>query len=122
ALALDNGFDIAVVFTKGTKALTRQTVARLSRDLGKAVAAELVSVEDIRTIPDNLTEWELRKKLVIVCKKEDDNLDDLESFFNQYPQLLQRRVLLVDDEADFASVGYKRSGGAIIANVIPTQI
>ena len=122
ALALDNGFDVAVVFTKGTKALTRQTVARLSRDLRKAVAAELVSVDDIRTIPDNLTEWELRKKLVIVCKKEDDNLDDLESFFNQYPQLLQRRVLLVDDEADFASVGYRRSGGAVIANVIPMQI
>jgi hypothetical protein len=122
ALALDNGFDVAIVFTKGTKALTKQTVARLSKDLGRAVAAELVTVEDIRTIPDSLVEWELQKKLVIVCKKEDDNLDDLATFFNQYPQLIQRRVLIVDDEADFASVGYKRSGGAVIANVIPTQI
>src|SRR5881397_3565900 len=42
ALAFDNGFDHAVVFTKGTKALARQTVARLRRDLRLAIEQEMV--------------------------------------------------------------------------------
>jgi len=33
ARAFDRGFDIAVVFTKGTKTLSAQTVARLRHDL-----------------------------------------------------------------------------------------
>lgn len=123
ALGLDNGFDVAIVFTKGTKALTRQTVARLNRDLAAAVRRELVLVYDIQAIPEKLTEWELNKKLVIVCKKEDDNLRALEdNLILAYPQLADRRVLIVDDEADFASVGYRRTGGVVTANVIPTQI
>src|SRR5690349_7686753 len=32
ALAFDNGFDVAVVFTKGTNALAHQTLARLNKD------------------------------------------------------------------------------------------
>src|SRR5947208_1011327 len=32
ALAFDNGFDVAVVFTKGTNALAQQTLARLNKD------------------------------------------------------------------------------------------
>jgi hypothetical protein len=123
ALAFDNGFDHAVVFTKGTKALAGQTVARLRRDLRLAIEQELVSVYDIMGIPDNLTPWQLARKLVLVCKKEDDNLNALtELITQQYPDLANRRLLLIDDEADLASIGYRRTQNGVEANVIPTQM
>lgn len=123
AIGFDNGFDAAIVFTKGTKALTRQTVARLSKDLNQSVQDELLLVFDIRSLPSNLSDWELARKLVIVCKKEDDNLAALyEAFTDTYPELAERRVMVIDDEADFASIGYRRTAGVVEANVIPTQI
>ncbi len=122
-LAFDNGFDHAVVFTKGTKALARQTVARLRRDLRLAIEQELVSVYDIMTLPDSLSPWELERKLVLVCKKEDDNLEALTDVLTQqYPDLAGKRLLLIDDEADLASIGYRRAQGVIEMNVIPTQL
>jgi hypothetical protein len=123
ALAFDNGFDHAVIFTKGTKALARQTVARLRRDLGLAIEQELVNVYDIMTLPDSLSPWELERKLVLVCKKEDDNLQALTDVLTQqYPDLAEKRLLLIDDEADLASIGYRRTPNGIEANVIPTQM
>src|SRR5262249_48375608 len=37
ALAFDNGFDVAVVFTKGTRALAQQTLSRIGGDFQDAV-------------------------------------------------------------------------------------
>ncbi len=123
ALAFDNGFEHAVIFTKGTKALARQTVARLRRDLRQAIDQELVSVYDIMTLPDSLSPWELERKLILVCKKEDDNLEALTDVLTQqYPDIAGKRLLLIDDEADLASIGYRRTPNGIEANVIPTQM
>jgi hypothetical protein len=122
-LAFDNGFDHAVIFTKGTKALARQTVARLRREFRLAIEQDLLSVYDIMTLPEALSPWELGRKLAFVCKKEDDNLDALtEVLTQQYPELASRRLLLIDDEADLASIGYRRTANGIEANVIPTQM
>ena len=40
ALAFDNGFDIAVILTKGTKALARQTLERVRRDFARFTAQD----------------------------------------------------------------------------------
>jgi hypothetical protein len=123
ALAFDNSFDVAVIFTKGTRALTRQTLARVRRDLRPAIEREMVAAHDVKVLPDNLTDWDLEQKLVIVCKKEDDNLRRLTTALTvTYPALAAKRLLIIDDEADFASVGYRRRQGTVQANVIPTQI
>jgi hypothetical protein len=123
ALAFDNGFDHAVVFTKGTKALARQTVARLRKDLKLAIDQDLVTVEDIMTLPDTLSPWQLDRKLILVCKKEDDNLERLTDVLTQqYPDLTDKKILLIDDEADLASIGFKRGPNGVEANVIPTQM
>jgi D-serine dehydratase len=74
AIAFDNGFEHAVIFTKGTKALARQTVARLRKDLKLAIDKEFLTVDDIMMLPDTLSPWQLDRKLILVCKKEDDNL------------------------------------------------
>jgi Z1 domain-containing protein len=93
------------------------------KDFRRAIDQEHVLAFDIRAMPDNLTDWELGKKLIIVCKKEDDNLTALsDNLLQVYPQLAQRKTLIIDDEADFASVGYRRTGGIVTAAVIPVQI
>lgn len=123
ALAFDNGFDLAVVFTKGVKVLTQQTVVRISQEFGAASSRDLVNVFEIMTTPVNLPPALVSQKLVIVCKKEDDNIRRLHHLLGRvYPTLKQRRSLVIDDEADFASVGYRRDGGVVVGRVIPLQI
>ena len=107
ARAFDRGFDIAVVFTKGTKTLSAQTVARLRHDLREFIDEDEVLVFDIMQPPGKLTKSEQSRKLVIVAKKQSQNLDRMLDFFDgDYPDLKHRRVLVVDDEADLASVRF----------------
>ena len=55
---------------------------------------------DILTMPPRLSEYELDQRLIIVAKKEDDNLRHLLTLVEDtYPQLAARRWLIVDDEA-----------------------
>ncbi len=123
AIAFDSGYDHAIIFTKGTKALARQTLARLRDDLRIAIDDEYVYVHDIMELPDNLTPWDLERKLIFVCKKEDDNLNALtEVITEKYPELATKKLLLIDDEADLASIGFRRRAGTVEANVIPGQI
>jgi hypothetical protein len=110
ALAFDNGFDVAIVFTKGTRALVQQTLARLNSEFRQELDADLMHVFDIMALPEPLAEYELQHKLVIVCKKEDDNIRRLDAaLFHTNQELGTRRTLIVDDEADFASIGFRRT-------------
>ncbi len=109
ARAFDRGFDIAVVFTKGTKTLSAQTVSRLAHDLREFIDEDEVLVFDIMQPPGKLTKSEQRRKLVIVAKKQAKNLERIIHFFDaDYPDLKGRRVLIVDDEADLASIRFVR--------------
>ncbi|RBP45216.1 Z1 domain-containing protein [Roseimicrobium gellanilyticum] len=109
ALAFDNGFDVCVVLTKGTKALAKQTFERLDQEFAEFVSDNLLLVYDIMSLP-KLSRWEQGRKLVFVVKKQSDNLDRLHAaLVTDYPELGRKRVLIVDDEADFASIGYSRS-------------
>jgi hypothetical protein len=110
ALAFDNGFDVAVVFTKGTNALAKQTLARLNKDFKSEIEADLLHVFDVMSLPDPLAEYELQHKLIFVCKKEDDNIRRLDNaIFHTNAALASKHILLVDDEADFASIGFRRT-------------
>jgi hypothetical protein len=123
ALGFDNGFDLGVVFTKGVKVLTKQTVARISQEFEAASKQDLVQVFEIMSMQDNLPPALIKQKLIVVCKKEDDNINRLHRFLNSvYPTLKRRHCLVIDDEADFASVGYRRDGGVVVSAVIPAQI
>lgn len=122
-LAFDNHFDIAVILTKGTKALAKQTYARVKQEFATHVNEDRLQVFDIMTIPGSLTRYELDQKLVFIVKKQVDNLDRLiELLCVKYPQLANRRVLVVDDEADYASVGFRKSEGEIEANTTTYQL
>lgn len=110
ALAFDRGIDLAVVLTKGTNALTEQTYQRLSEDFGPFIEDDLVQVYDIMHLPKNLTRFILQQKLVFVVKKQADNLKrTLDALTKRYPDLQRRRLLIIDDEADFASLTFRKN-------------
>jgi hypothetical protein len=107
ALGFDNGFDIAVVLTKPTTALARQTFKRVSKEFGEFIESDMTKVYDILEIPERLTKFELNQKLIFIVKKQSDNLKRLsEALIKTYPELAGKKVLIVDDEADNASIGY----------------
>lgn len=110
ARAFDREFDISVVLTKGTKTLSAQTVARLSNDFRPYIDDDEFLVFDIMEQPGRLTKSELKRKLVIVAKKEVNNLSRLITFFDEdYPALKSKRILLIDDEADLASIRFVKN-------------
>lgn len=113
ASAFDNGFDVAVVLTKGTKTLAQQTVNRISNEYQMFRDAEELAVYDIMTVP-NLTDWEIDgHKLIFVAKKESNNMRRLVKLFAEtHPKLRTKRVLIVDDEADFASIRFAKKKGS----------
>ncbi|MEN3974284.1 Z1 domain-containing protein [Emcibacter sp. SYSU 3D8] len=110
AAAFDEGFDVAIVLTKGTRTLAKQTVNRISKEYASFRDNEELAVYDIMSIPE-LTAWEIEdQKLVIVAKKETNNLRRLIKLFGEtHPSLAAKRVLIIDDEADFASIRFTRS-------------
>jgi hypothetical protein len=112
ALAFDKGYDVAIVLTKGTKTLSNQTVRRISTEFKSFRDDNALQVFDILKIP-TLTPWELEEqKLVIVAKKEHNNMRRLvELFAKTHQELRGKRVLIVDDEADFASIRFTKKKG-----------
>lgn len=113
ALAFDKGFDVSVVLTKGTKTLGNQTVRRISTDFKVFRDDNVLQVFDILKIP-TLTSWEIEEqKLIIVAKKEHNNMRRLIQLFSTiHPELKAKRVLIVDDEADFASIRFAKERGS----------
>lgn len=109
ALAFDNGYDIAIILTKGTKPLTEQTVKRLHEDFGVFEEESKVQIHDIMAFPKNMVPYELNQKLIIVAKKEINNLKHVtNALTTTYPNLKNKKVLIIDDEADFASVSFHK--------------
>ena len=124
ALAFENEFDIAVILTKGTKALAKQTLERVRAEFAPLTAQDGVQIHDIMTVPSGLTGYELSQKIVFVAKKQSDNLDKLAALIEgEYPSLSGKRALIIDDEADYASVGFRNTQeSGLQANVTTQQI
>lgn len=112
ARAFDRDFDMAIVLTKGTKTLASQTVKRIGRDFKEFIDEDSILLFDIMSTPDALTKAELRRKIIIVAKKQVKNLERIQTLFDEtYPQLRGKRLLLIDDEADMASVRFTKKKG-----------
>lgn len=123
ALAFDRGFDIAIVLSKNSTALIEQTLKRLHAEFSMFNSEGEMDIYDIMHAPGQFTAWELESKIVFVAKKQSDNLRRLiELFQTQCPAMAQRRTLIIDDEADNASIGYSKRQGLIEANKIAGQI
>ncbi|WP_081061755.1 Z1 domain-containing protein [Burkholderia territorii] len=112
ARAFDRDYDIAIVLTKGTRTLAHQTVKRIGRDFKKFIDNDEIILFDIMEAPLPLRKSELKRKIIIVAKKQANNLSRIQNFFDEdHPILKNRRVLLVDDEADMASIRFSKKKG-----------
>ncbi|MEI7774954.1 MAG: Z1 domain-containing protein [Verrucomicrobiota bacterium] len=123
ALAFDNGFDIAIVLSKNSRPLIQQTYKRLGAEFINFVQDGEMHVYDIMECPDSFSPFELEAKMIFVAKKQKDNLARLKNLFTQKcPAMAGKRVLIIDDEADSASIGYTKRRDLIEANIIAVQI
>lgn len=123
ALAFDNGFDIAVVLSKNSKALIEQTYKRLRAEFSEFIEEGEIDIYDIMQCPAEFNAFELESKLIFVAKKEKNNLSRLVKLMTvTCPAMKGKRILIVDDEADNASIGFSKKAGVIEANTIARQI
>jgi hypothetical protein len=122
ALAFDNGFGIAIVLSKNSRALIEQTEKRLSSEFNIFIDDGELEIYDIMHAPESFGTFELDSKLIFVAKKQSDNLRRLIALFKNNDAMSVKRTLVIDDEADNASVGYTKKAGLIEAKKIATQI
>ncbi|RAI79785.1 MULTISPECIES: Z1 domain-containing protein [Macrococcoides] len=109
ALGFDNGFEVVIILTKNSNALARQTYERLHKEYEALIDQDYISAYDIMSLPEDLRKFELNKKIVIVVKKEKKNVERLtKALFEMYPVLSKRQMMIIDDEADYASVVYDK--------------
>lgn len=108
SLAFDNGYDLSVVLTKNSNALAKQTVARMKQEFEVFRDDDIIEIFDIMCMPPNMSKFELDKKMIIVVKKEKNNLPRLMDFIEKYALNKNKKCLIIDDEADFCSIGYDK--------------
>lgn len=108
ALAFDNGYDLAVVLTKNSNALAKQTTVRMIQEFKVFKDDDVIEIFDIMCMPATMSRYELDKKLIIVVKKEKNNLPKLLKFIEDYSLDKHKKCLIIDDEADFCSIGYDK--------------
>ena len=122
ARAFDGGYDVAVITHEGHKIPCRADAQPREGGFPGVHRGRSGWVYDILSVPE-LTPYELTRKLIFVVKKEDDNLRRLLSLFQeQYPALRSKSLLIIDDEADLASVSFRKTNGLSMAGVISKQI
>lgn len=109
SLAFDNGYDLAIVLTKNSNALAKQTTARMHSEFSEFVDEDLLDIYDIMMTPDNLSKFELNKKMILIVKKQHRNLPVLMKFIQAYSLGEHKKCLIIDDEADFTSIGFNKN-------------
>ena len=111
ALAFDNTFDIAIVLSKNSKALIKQTTNRLKGEFREFTYDGELRIYDIMEAPKTFGPFELDRKIIFTVKKQTDNLSRIIKLFQDSPAMRGKRTLIIDDEADNASLGYSKKRG-----------
>lgn len=110
ALAFDNSYDIAVVLSKNSKALIEQTTKRLASEFSKFLDEGELEIYDIMHASDVYRKSHLEARHIFVAKKQKDNLSRLISLLDKNKAAIaDKRILIIDDEADNASIGYSKN-------------
>ena len=122
ANAFDNGFDIAIVLSKNSRALIEQTAKRLNSEFSMFIEDGELEIYDIMHAPTAFGAFELESKLIFVAKKQNDNLRRMIDLFKNNPAMAKMRTLIIDDEADNASIGYSQTQGMLEARTIARQV
>ncbi|WP_139376966.1 MULTISPECIES: Z1 domain-containing protein [unclassified Lysinibacillus] len=65
---------------------------------------------DVLNIKDdfkNLTDYEIERTSIFILKKHEKDFEKLQKMIIDHPKIRTQKSLIIDDESDFASVGYK---------------
>ena len=111
ALAFDNDFDMVFLLTKNSKALVQQTESRMKQEFKPFISDNEIEVKNIIKMSYSLTGYQLEKKLIIIAKKEKNNLNKLIEFIERYSITQNKRTIIIDDEADTTGIGYGKVKG-----------
>lgn len=108
ANCFDQNYDIAIIFTKNSVALVEQTIRRLKSEFEMPIEHKKLYVWDVIKLQntDQLTGYILQNKIIFVVKKEIKNLEKLHEIFKEKKSLRNKNTLIIDDEADQASVSF----------------
>lgn len=107
AKCFDLDYNLTIILTKNSVALVDQTLKRLKSEFVMPLERNRLYVWDvIKLQQEQLTGYILSKHNIIVVKKESKNMEALEALFANVTELHNKKVLIVDDEADQASVSF----------------
>ena len=108
ALAFDNNFDMVFILTKNSKVLVQQTESRMKKEFKPFIDDNEIEVKNIIKMSYSLSGYQLEKKLIIIAKKEKNNLNGLIDFIEKYSINKNKKTIIIDDEADTTGIGYGR--------------
>lgn len=121
-LLFDNGFDVTVVLTKNSEPLSRQTAERMGK-VFKPLHRKEIFVYDAIDCRARFAPAAKHKKVIFIAKKEKTNIQNLIRYLaDDGAEFKGKRVLIVDDEADNATVGFKKTEGGLNLAKIPDMI
>src|SRR5450432_938950 len=107
--AFDNNIDIAVVLTKNSELLGTQTTRRIRKEFYDFEQQGHISIYYTHTFGDTvLKKSQLLNKKVFIAIKNPNSISKLiKAFKVNNPELCNKNVLIIDDEADTGSIGSK---------------
>lgn len=106
-------YDIIIVFAGITNYLYNQTNKRI---LDKKI--ENITYLDKDYIGSS--KYDKRKRYVINILKNRSNLEQMDVFLYSVPNLMDKKILIIDDESDYASVNISKNGYSQTYNKIKT--
>lgn len=104
AKLLDQNYQYACIFTKNVNDLSEQTQKRVENEFGDDV--EIVALDGPQI---NFARYQIKQKTVFVLKKNPSAFEKLNKLIDKFTEMQEKRWLIIDDEADFYSVGYNKS-------------
>ncbi|MFM9904451.1 MAG: Z1 domain-containing protein [Pyrinomonadaceae bacterium] len=109
AEAFDHAFDIAIVLTKNSQLLGTQTTRRIRKEFFDFEDKGHISIYYAHTFGETVLKKSqmLNKKIFIAIKNPSSIAKLTKAFRTNNPDLCDKRVLIIDDEADTGSVGAK---------------
>jgi hypothetical protein len=108
--AFDRGVNCVIVLTKNSTLLGKQTTRRLLQEFQSIESGKNVIVNYITDIDDKvrLGISEIQQKRIIVGIKHFSNIEKIYKYVvEKNPELAKQKILIIDDEADVSTIGYR---------------
>lgn len=129
--AFDKGFDYCVVLSKSSKALIEQTVKRMKSEFEDYIFNPLYGQKTKIAVYNAIDRPQMTQskvdeyKNIFVAKKQKENIHALITMFSS-PFFAGKKLLIIDDEADFVSHAFRKVHGndevCVIAQLIDTMM